>query len=120
MLTARKCVSRARVQRVKSTTQTKLAQERQKGPSFNARGRVFPAVRRAGVREVAFSDCAGTRGEPEDGQHAAYRAEPAREAETLGDTRVVFIYYLERCVTAGNSETEIPEDDLVHFPDACP
>lgn len=29
-------------------------------------------------------------------------------------------HYLERCVTAGNSETEIPEDDLVHFPDACP
>lgn len=102
-----------------------------------ARGRVFPAVKYESVENVTFGDYVGhwrTWG----CQHAATKLNvPGRlrhssvwQKSTISEKGWVFFsmfvslfvcwHYLERCVTAGNSETEIPEDDLVHFPDACP
>lgn len=106
-----------------------------------AKGRLFPAVAYETVENVTFSSYLGhwrTWG----CQHAATKLNvPGRlrhssvwQRSTISEKGWVLFFfslclflclfvcwhYLERCVTAGNSETEIPEDDLVHFPDAFP
>lgn len=138
------CVSRACAPQVKLTTPTKLARESQRilplmrTDSTPEREREVVSSQPSGRRVLkmkTFSDYVG-HGRTWGCQQAATKLNvPGRlrhssvwqRALRQSRDELVFFFaclfcwhYLEWCVTAGNCETEIPEDDLVHFPEAFP